>query len=376
MQMKHLTLNKEYSYTTTSQNMIIHGDCGQVLPSIKEFFASKIRCIYIDPPYNNGDRYKYYSDHRSHEEWISTMRQILTELRDYLADDGSIWVSIDDTEVCHLRLLMEEVFHPTNFVATIIWQQRTTRENRSIFSYDHEYLLVFAKSIKSFKKSRNLLPYIDDTILSRYQNPDNDPRGPWQSITANVQAGHAVASQFYTITAPNGSKHDPPKGRCWVYNQSKMEEQIRLNNIWFGKTGNNAPRIKKFLKDAKIGLTPHTLWTSDEVGTTDSAKKHLMSILATDNIFETPKPEELIHRILTIATNPGEYVLDCFLGSGTTAAVAHKMNRHYIGIEIGEQAKTLVPKRLNEVIKGEPGGCSLVCNWAGGGDFTYYDFTE
>lgn len=206
---------------------------------------------------------------------------------------------------------------------------------------------------------------------------DNDPRGPWQSITANVQAGHAVPSQFYTIVAPNGTRHDPPKGRCWVYNEERMKREIAENNIWFGIDGNNTPRIKKFLSSAKFGLTPETLWTGDEIGTTDSAKKHLLSLFSNgDKVFDTPKPEELIKQILEIATNEGDYVLDCYLGSGTTVAAAHKLNRNYIGIEIGDQMTDLVVSRLNQVINGEEGGISKATNWQGGGDFAFYTFNK
>lgn len=372
--MERLSLIEELSSTRDSSNWIIQGDSTHVLPAVKDRFKGMIKCIYLDPPYNNRDKFKFYKDNVPHDVWCSRMKPIISSLYDLLSEDGSLWISIDDAEMCRLRLMLDEIFGEKNFVSTIIWQHRTTRENRSVFSFNHEYVLVFAKNLAKFKKSRNLLPATDDSLIARYQNPDNDPRGPWQSVTANVQAGHAVASQFYTLVSPNGTEHNPPHGRCWVYNKEKMDEQIRLNNVWFGRTGNNAPRLKKFLKDAKIGLTPHTIWTSDEVGSSDSAKKHLLSIIDDGDVFETPKPEQLLERILTIASNPGDYVLDCFLGSGTTAAVAHKMRRQYIGIECGEQAKTIVVKRLKKVIAGEQGGCSQSCGWDGGGSYSFLTF--
>ena len=219
------------------------------------------------------------------------------------------------------------------------------------------------------------MPVGEGFIDSKYKNPDNDPRGPWQSISASVQAGHAVASQFYSITSPTGKEFNPPKGRCWSYNQERMLREIADGNIWFGLDGNNTPRIKKFLKDAKIGLTPETLWSGDNYGTTDSAKKHLLSLFPdVDQVFDTPKPEELIKQILEIGSNEGDLILDCYLGSGTTIATAHKLNRRYIGIEIGEQMTNLVVRRLNDVIAGEQGGISQVVNWQGGGEFAYYDF--
>ena len=279
--------------------------------------------------------------------------------------------------MAYLKVEADKVFGRENFAATIIWQQRKTRENRAVFSCNHEYILVYAKDINVFKKSRNLLPVDEDFIKAKYKNPDNDPRGPWQSITANVQAGHAVPSQFYTIVAPNGTRHEPPKGRCWVYNEERMKREIADNNIWFGLDGNNTPRIKKFLSSAKVGLIPETLWTGDEMGTTDSAKKHLLSLFTDgDKVFDTPKPEELIKQILEIATNEGDYVLDCYLGSGTTVAVAHKLKRKYIGIEIGDQMTDLVVNRLNQVVNGEEGGISKAINWQGGGDFAFYTFNK
>lgn len=358
-----------------SKNLLIKGDNKDILPELVAKYGKQIRCIYIDPPYNNGDNYHYYNDNTSQSSWLKDMRNVLSLLKPLLSKDGSIWISIDDKEMAYLKVEADKVFGRENFAATIIWQQRKTRENRAVFSCNHEYILVYAKDITAFKKSRNLLPVDDDFIKAKYKNPDNDPRGPWQSITANVQAGHAVPSQFYTIVAPNGTRHEPPKGRCWVYNEERMKREIADNNIWFGLDGNNTPRIKKFLSSAKVGLTPETLWTGDEMGTTDSAKKHLLSLFTDgDKVFDTPKPEELIKQILEIATNEGDYVLDCYLGSGTTVAVAHKLKRKYIGIEIGDQMTDLVVNRLNQVVNGEEGGISKAINWQGGGDFAFYTF--
>ena len=271
----------------------------------------------------------------------------------------------------------DKIFGRDNFAGTIIWQQRKSRENRAVFSCNHEYILVYAKNIKEFKKKRNLLPVGEDFINSKYKNPDNDPRGPWQSVTANVQDGHAVESQFYTIISPTGVKHNPPKGRCWIYNEERMKREIAKGNIWFGKDGSNTPRVKKFLCDAKLGLTPETIWLADEVGTSDSAKKQLMALFPDkENIFETPKPEELLKRIIEIASNEGDFILDCFLGSGTSMAVAHKLNRHYIGIELGNQMSELVVRRMNKVIEGESSGISKVVGWQGGGDFAFFNFDK
>ena len=357
------------------KNILIKGDNKAILPELVSAYKGKIKCIYIDPPYNNGDSYHYYNDNTTTSAWLKDIRNVLSWLKMLLKNDGSIWISIDDNEMAYLKVEADKIFGRDNFASTIIWQQRKTRENRAVFSCNHEYVLVYAKDIKAFKKSRNLLPVDKEFVDKKYKNPDNDPRGPWQSVSASVQAGHAVASQFYTIISPAGVKFDPPKGRCWAYNQEKMLREIAGGNIWFGMDGRNAPRIKKFLANANIGLTPETLWLGDNCGTTDSAKKHLLSLFPeVTNVFDTPKPEELIKKIIEIASNEEEYVLDCYVGSGTTMTTAHKLNRHYIGIEIGEQITDLVVRRLNKVIEGEQGGISETVNWQGGGEFLFYNF--
>lgn len=372
------TFNATYSTGNKEcQNILIHGDNKDVLSELWPEFANRIRCIYIDPPYNNGETYHYYDDNNTQGDWLRDMRRVLNLLKPLLSKDGSIWISIDDSEMAYLRVEADRIFGRENFAGTIIWQQRKSRENRAVFSFNHEYILVYVKDIKEFKKKRNLLPVDEDYINSKYKNPDNDPRGPWQSVTANVQSGHAVPSQFYTVVSPTGVKHDPPKGRCWIYNEERMKREIAEGNIWFGKDGSNTPRVKKFLRDAKIGLTPETIWLADEVGTSDSAKKQLMALFPDkEKIFETPKPEELLKRIIEIASDEGDYVLDCYIGSGTTIATAHKLNRHYIGIEIGNQMSELVVKRMSKVIEGENSGISELVGWEGGGDFVFYNFDK
>ncbi|MBO4827609.1 MAG: site-specific DNA-methyltransferase [Prevotella sp.] len=372
------TFNTTYSTGNEEcHNILIHGDNKDVLAELWPEYANRIRCIYIDPPYNNGETYHYYDDNNTQWDWLKDMRRVLNLLKPLLSKDGSIWISIDDSEMAYLRVEADKIFGRENFAGTIIWQQRKSRENRAVFSCNHEYILVYAKDLKTFKKKRNLLPVNEDFIKSKYKNPDNDPRGPWQSVTANVQSGHAVPSQFYTVVSPTGVRHDPPKGRCWIYNEERMKREIAEGNIWFGKDGSNTPRVKKYLRDAKIGLTPETIWLADEVGTSDSAKKQLMTLFPDkENIFETPKPEELLKRIIEIASDEDDYVLDCFIGSGTTIATAHKLNRHYIGIEIGNQMSELVVKRMNKVIEGETSGISKLVGWHGGGDFIFYNFDK
>lgn len=369
--MEYMELSKWIINKINNPRVIIEGDNIDILKKLHKTYDKHISCIYIDPPYNNGETYAYYDDDTTHDAWIQMMKTILQELKPFLTYDGSIWISIDDGEMHYLKVLCDEIFGRKNFLATIVWQQRNTRENRKIFSNNHEYILVYATNPIAFKKKRNLLPITQD-ILDRYKNPDNDPRGPWQSITANVQDGHAVPSQFYEIVAPNGKRHNPPQGRCWVYNKEKMEKEIAKGNIWFGTDGNGVPRIKKFIAHSKKGVVPETLWTSTFAGTNKDAKTHLQQLKIYDKtLFDTPKPESLIGQIIEISTNEGDIVLDAFLGSGTTVSAAHKLNRNYIGIEQSTKTCEYIVKRMNAVISGEKGGISSKVNWEGGGVFQF-----
>lgn len=352
-------------------NAIIHGENLAVLDSLAKVIAGQVKCVYIDPPYNNAEIYRHYDDRLGRRVWLDRMLHRMKALKETLTIDGSLWVSIDDGEMHNLRYIGDEVFGSGNFISSIVWNHRKTRENRRPFSNNHEYILCFAKNAEAFKRARNLMPATPD-ILTRYKNPDNDPKGPWQSVSANVQDGHATKSQFYELIAPNGKRHHPPKGRCWIYNKQKMDAEICANRIYFGKDGTGVPRLKKYLSEAKIGVAPSTLWMADEVGTTDSAKKHLMALLAKEAVFDTPKPEGLIHRILHIASNPGDLILDTYLGSGTTASVAMKMGRNFLGIEQGPHIATHCVKRLQAVCDGESGGISPVTGWTGGSGCHFY----
>lgn len=363
---------KKHSYgKDKSPNIIIHGDNTQVLSLLQKQYSSKVKCIYIDPPYNNGESYEHYIDKKAHDAWLKEITQTLILLKPFLSQEGSIWISIDDSEMHYLKVAADQVFGRKNFLSTIVWQQRTTRENRSIFSRNHEYILVYAKDPKTFKKTRNFLP-LNEEVLSRYKNPDNDKRGPWQSVSINVQAGHATKHQFYEIIGPDGTQHLPPKGRCWALNQKKLAEEIQQNNIWFGNDGKGVPRMKKFLKESMQGLTPETLWLGEDVGTNKNAKKHLLEIFPDISVFDHPKPEQLIKRILQIATNENDLVLDCFLGSGSTISTAHKMKRKYIGIEKGDHIIDHVADRMKKVIDGEKSGVSKEVGWLSGGAFEFY----
>lgn len=350
-------------------HVIILGDNQIVLKDLKSIYEHKVGLIYIDPPYNRGNDFIFYKDSQKHDEWIEKMKTVIVEMKGFLKEDGSIWISIDDSEMAYLKVCCDSIFGRENFVSTIVWQKRNTRENRKIFSNNHEYILIYAKDIKKFKKKRNLLPATQE-LLNRYKNPDNDPRGPWQSVTLSVQAGHAVESQFYSIESPTGKIHNPPKGRCWIYNEERMQQEISNNNIWFGSDGNGVPRLKKLLVNTKLGIVPETLWDSNFAGTTKDAKKELLNLnIYDEDIFDTPKPEQLLYRIIQIATNKDDLILDCFLGSGTTAAVAHKLGRDYIGIDIDERTFKYASERLKKVCQGENGGISNEVQWSGGDNY-------
>lgn len=357
--------------TAGTGNALIHGDNLAALKLLAKTHTNKVKCVYLDPPYNNGESYQHYLDNMGHEEWLKSVSDRLEQIKLLLREDGSVWISIDDSELHYLKVAADAVFGRTNFVGTIVWERRTTRENRKVLSRNHEYLLVYSKKISAWSKVRNSLPLTDE-VKDRYKNLDADPRGPWQSVSANVQDGHATPQQYYSLKAPNGRLHSPPKGRCWGFPEQRMLEEIAKNNVWFGKDGNAVPRLKQFIANRKAGLTPETLWRANDVGTTSQAKKHLLALFKDISLFDTPKPEHLIQRILQISTNPGEVVLDPYLGSGTTAAVAHKMKRSYLGIEIGDHIKTHCAHRLQQVVAGEPGGISSLLDWKGGGGFDFY----
>lgn len=354
-------------------NRLIFGDNLLALKALEAEFAGKVKCVFIDPPYNTGAAFVHYDDGLEHSMWLSLMRSRLVLLRSLLTQDGSIWITIDDNEAHYLKVLCDEIFGRANFVANLVWEKRTSRENRRAFSFNHDHLLLYARDKRSFESVRNPLPLSED-VVARYRNPDNDPRGPWQSVSANAQAGHATASQFYKLTLPSGRAIEPPRGRCWLYTAERMQAEVDAGNIWFGPTGDSAPRVKKFLSEGSDrGLTPETLWTAAEVGTNDDAKKALLQLLPDVVVFDNPKPESLIARVMHIATNQGDWVLDSFAGSGTTGAVAHKMGRRWIMVELGEHCHTHIIPRLKKVIDGQdPGGITESANWQGGGGFRYF----
>lgn len=363
--------SKDYG-DPNAENMLIHGDNLLTLKALEQEFAGKVKCIYIDPPYNTGAAFEHYDDSIEHSIWLNLMRTRLVILWGLLHEkEGSIWISIDDSEQAYIRVLCDEIFGRNNFIAQVVWQKRYSRENREAIGDVHEYIIVYAKNPSAFKLNRNLVP-MSENQAKVYKNPNNDPRGRWRPVPMTAQAGHATSEQFYEITAPGGKVHTPPAGRCWSLSKKTFEELLADGRIYFGKDNNSQPNKIRYLSEVP-GVAPWTWWPSDEVGHTDSAKKEIMEIFGKENIFDTPKPETLIQRIIHIATNPGDLVLDSFLGSGTTSAVAHKMGRKWIGIERGDHCYTHCKPRIDKVIDGEQGGISKVVNWQGGGGYKFYE---
>lgn len=373
--------NKEYSYGEPETgvlpngkpwkgNMLIHGDNLLALKALEQDYAGQVKCIYIDPPYNTGNAFEHYDDGVEHSIWLSLMRERLEILLNLLQPNGSIWISIDADESHYLKVLCDEVFGRRNFVDEVIWQRAYAPINlKKTLSRSHDTILVYTKE-RTENLEFNKLPRTEEAN-DRYKNPDNDPRGRWKS--SDLSVGPAVEKNIYPITTPSGRVCYPPEGYSWRLSEERLQEFINDNRIWFGPDGNNVPSIKRFLSEVKNGVTPMTLWTYQEVGHNQDAKKEIKAF-GFETVFDTPKPEKLIERIITIASNPGDIVLDSFLGSGTTAAVAQKMGRRYIGIELGNHAYTHCVPRLKKVTDGtDQGGISKSQNWKGGSGFKFYE---
>lgn len=373
--------NKEYSYghpetgvlpngKPWNGNMLIHGDNLLALKALEDTFANQIKCIYIDPPYNTGNAFTHYDDGLEHSIWLSLMRDRLEILYNLLMPEGSLWISIDADESHYLKVLCDEIFGRRNFVDEVIWQRSYSPINlKKTLSRSHDTILVYTKD-RTENFELNKLPRTEDAN-DRYKNPDNDPRGKWKS--SDLSVGPAVEKNIYPITTPSGRICLPPEGYSWRLSEERFKEYVDDNRIWFGPKGNNVPSIKRFLSEVKKGVTPMTLWTYQEVGHNQDAKKEIKAF-GFETVFDTPKPEKLIERIITLGSNPGDIILDSFLGSGTTAAVAQKMGRRYIGIELGNHAYTHCVPRLKMVTDGtDQGGISKAQNWVGGSGFKFYE---
>lgn len=361
--------NPEYSYGDPhTENMLIHGDNLLALKALEQEFAGKVKCIYIDPPYNTGNAFEHYDDGVEHSQWLNLMKPRLTLLRNLLANDGSIWISIDDDESHYLKVLCDEVFGRRNFVSNVIWEKKYSPQNDAKWLSDsHDHILVYAKNKDIWRP--NLLPR-GEKQNAYYKYDDNDGRGLWRSD--NVLVKSFSQSGVFPIKNPNtGVEYFPPKGSCYRFNEETAKRFLDENRFYFGKDGKGAPQLKRFLSEVKDGVTVKTIWIRDEVGDNQEAKKEVKAFIS-ENFFQTPKPERLIERILYLGSNKNDLVLDSFLGSGTTAAVAHKMGRRWIGVELGEHAKTHCYPRLKQVVDGEQGGISKAVNWKGGGGFKFY----
>ena len=351
-----------------TDNLIIKGNNLIALHSLKKRYAGNVKLIYIDPPYNTGKDSFNYNDHFNHSTWLTFIKNRLEAAWDLLADDGTIWISIDDYETHYLKVLADTIFGRENFLNEVIWQRAYAPVNlKKTFSRSHDTILVYAKN-NSSEKELNKLPR-DEEANSRYKNPDNDSRGVWQSD--NLSVGPAVESNIYEIITPSGRSVFPPEGYSWRLNKERFKEYLNDNRIWFGEDGNNVPRIKRFLSEVKDGVVAQTLWTYKEVGHNQDAKKEIKNLFDGQAAFGTPKPEKLIQRIIQLGSEEGDLILDFFMGSGTTQAVAHKMNRQYIGIEQMDYIETVSVERLKKVIAGEQGGISKDVEWQGGGSFVY-----
>ncbi|QXP82857.1 site-specific DNA-methyltransferase [Methylococcus sp. Mc7] len=353
-------------------NRLIFGDNLLALKALEAEFAGKVKCVFIDPPYNTGSAFVHYDDGLEHSIWLSLMRDRLEIIRRLLAEDGSLWITIDDNEAHYLKVLCDEVFGRPSFVATFAWEKDKGRRNDTDISSAHDHVLLFVKNRELWRKIRNPLPRTD-AQKARYRNPDNDPRGPWlQGDNGTAKSGGE--SLLYPITLPSGRVVTPPKGNYWRFSKENFENARKEGRVYFGANGDGMPLIKRYLSEVQDGVVSRTWWPAEEAGSNQSAKRdHLRRLLPEIEPFATPKPEELVKLALHISTNPGDLVLDSFAGSGTTGAVAHKMGRRWIMVELGEHCHTHIIPRLKKVIDGEDsGGITQAVDWKGGGGFRYY----
>jgi adenine-specific DNA-methyltransferase len=353
-------------------NRLIFGDNLLALKALEQEFTGKVKCVFIDPPYNTGSAFEHYEDGLEHSTWLSLLRERIDLLFRMLAPDGSLWITIDDTECHYLKVVCDEICGRARFVNSIAWEKDQGRRGDTDISSSHDHILLYAKDRDVWRHTRNLLPRTA-AQEARYRNPDNDPRGPWlQGDNGTAKSGSP--SLRFPVTLPSGRVVRPPAGNYWRFSERSLQEALGEGRVYFGANGDSMPVIKRYLSEVQAGVVPRTWWPASEVGSNQDAKRdHLRKLLPDIEPFATPKPEGLLHRILRIATNPGDLVLDSFAGSGTTGAVAHKMGRRWIMIEMGEHAHTHIIPRLTKVIDGEdPGGITKDVGWKGGGGFRYY----
>ncbi len=361
-------------------NLLIRGDALNALTSLAKLpefadgLTGEVKLVYIDPPFNTGQAFTHYDDALEHSVWLTMMRDRLIQAKRLLREDGSIWVHLDDTEQAYCRVMMDEIFGRENFVATVVWESAQGGRGDTDIAPTHDYLLVYAREASMWAKVRNPLERTT-TQMSRFKNPDDDPRGPWRQGDDGTAKSGGAASRF-PITLPSGRVARPKEGRFWAFSKETFEKARAEGRVWFGKKGDSLPIIKRYLSEVQTGVAPKTWWPASEVGSNQEAKRdHLNKLLPEVEPFATPKPERLIERIVHIATNPGDVVLDYFLGSGTTAAVAQKMGRRWMGVEWSADTldRFAIP-RLTKVIRGEDGGgITEATGWNGGGGFRILD---
>ncbi len=353
-------------------NRLIFGDNLLALKALEHEFTGKVKCIFIDPPYNTGSAFEHYNDGLEHSIWLGLMRDRLEILRRLLRDDGSLWITIDDNEAHYLKVVCDEVFGRRNYVTSVVWEKDKGRRSDTTFSTSHDYILIYAKDADRWSKVRNMLERTEEQI-KRYRNIDHDERGPWLQGDNSTAKSSSEGSRF-PVTLPSGRIVTPPPSRGWSFSRETLEKALAEKRVYFGANGDGMPIIKRYLSEVQSGVVPRTWWTADEAGHNQEAKRdHLNKLLNGIEPFPTPKPERLLKRILDIATNPGELVLDSFGGSGTTGAAAQKMGRRWIMVELGEHCHTHIIPRLKKVVDGDdPGGITEAVEWRGGGGFRYF----
>jgi len=382
-----------------SGNLIVEGDNLLALKALLPYYAGQVKCIYIDPPYNTGNEGWVYNDNVNspemrewlrntvgkegedltrHDKWLCMMYPRLALLKKFLHPDGSIWVSMDDSEIGLLRVLMDDIFGRDKFVACIAWQKRYSRENREAIGDVHEYILVYAANVERFKRSRNTVP-LSGVQAKIYKNPNNDPKGRWRGIPMTAQGFRP--NQMYEIRSPAGVIHRPPEGRCWSTIESEFQKLLAEGRIWFGKTGRSQPNIIRYLSEVD-GFVPWTWWPHEEVGHTDESRKEIQQIFGSQTIFDTPKPTRLLQRIVQIASNPGDLVLDSFAGSGTTGHAVIAQNnvdtghRRFVLVEMDTRiAREVTAERVRRVAVGYQDRNGAEVN-AIGGAFRYCSLGE
>jgi len=357
-----------------SDNMLIQGDNLEALKALLPLYAGKVKCIYIDPPYNTKSAFEHYDDNLEHSKWLSMIYPRLELLRELLSQDGSIWVSIDDNEGHYLKVIMDEVFGRNNFVSNAVWQKKYTVANDAKWlAENHDHVLIYALDKERWRPNR--LKRTEE-MNNRYRNPDNHPKGPWKATPLYAKRRGSEKEQAFSFKFKNGVIWTTPKGTSPRFPSDTLQKMDANDEIWFGSDGSAIPSRKTFLSELKMSEPPApTIWLHTEVGNNHEAREEV-KLANPNDAFATPKPEKLLKRILELATNPKDLVLDSFLGSGTTVSVAQKMERRYIGIEMGEHAVTHCAPRLKKVVDGEQGGISKTVGWEGGGGFRFFRLGE